>query len=148
MKRATPNLFDFTQFDISEDRGFLPAQDPGERLPQFPALEHLRTELPKLLTARQLRHWINQQEFLMPPEILQDDPETCRSAFRVLSFTAHGYVWEDLHNPAQQLPAVLAVPWCRIAKKLGRPPVLCDLPRIQERVPPIHRCGIIDAVVG
>ncbi|MCZ6800911.1 MAG: hypothetical protein O7F12_10530 [Nitrospirae bacterium] len=124
MKRATPNLFDFTQFDISEDRGFLPAQDPGERLPQFPALEHLRTELPKLLTARQLRHWINQQEFLMPPEILQDDPETCRSAFRVLSFTAHGYVWEDLHNPAQQLPAVLAVPWCRIAKKLGRPPVL------------------------
>lgn len=124
MNQATAKAFDFTQYEISEERGFLPVQDPAERLPQFPVLEHLQTELPKLLTARQLRRWINEQDQLIPDEPLPDEPELYRAAFRVLSFTAHGYVWEDFRHPVDHLPATLAVPLCQMANKLGRPPVL------------------------
>ena len=124
MKHATADVLDLTQFDMSEGRGFLPDKDPVESLPQFPALEHLRTELPKLLATRQLRHWVNEQDMLMPHGMHHDDSEMSRAAFRVLSFAAHGYVWEDPDHVAQQLPAVLAIPWWNMAKKLGRPPVL------------------------
>jgi len=41
----------------------------------------------------------------------------------VLSFIAHAYVWEGA-TPASALPAQLAAPWCALAHKLGRPPIL------------------------
>jgi indoleamine 2,3-dioxygenase len=43
---------------------------------------------------------------------------------RVLSFLGHAYVWEGGASPAPALPALLAVPWCAVARRLGRPPVL------------------------
>ena len=124
MKHATADVLDLTQFDMSEERGFLPDHDPVESLASYPALDHLRTELPKLLAARRFRHWVHEQETMMPAELHHDDPETYRAAFRVLSFAAHAYVWEDPDDVAQRLPAALAIPWWNMAKKLGRPPVL------------------------
>ena len=124
MKHATAGLVDLGQFGISEERGFLPSYDPVEGLPQFPALDHLRKELPKLLAARQFRHWIDTQKSLIPNGLDHDDPEIRRAVFRTLSFAAHGYVWEDPDHPAHQLPAAIAVPWWNLGKKMGRLPVL------------------------
>jgi len=124
MKHDTADVLDLTQFDMSEERGFLPDHDPVESQPQFPGLNHLRTELPKFLAARQFHHWINEQEMLMPDGMHCDDSEMSRAAFRLLSFAAHAYVWEDPDDVAQRLPAVLAIQWWNLAKKLGRPPVL------------------------
>ena len=90
MKQAMVDVLDLTQFDMSVQRGFLPAHDPVESLASYPALDHLRTELPKLLAARRLRHWVNEQEMLMPDGMHHDDSEMSRAAFRVLSFGAHG----------------------------------------------------------
>lgn len=42
---------------------------------------------------------------------------------RVLSFVAHAFVWEGA-TPESALPERLAAPWCALAGKLGRPPIL------------------------
>jgi indoleamine 2,3-dioxygenase len=41
----------------------------------------------------------------------------------VLSYLGHGYVWGET-EPADHVPAAIAVPWCAVAARLGRPPVL------------------------
>ena len=41
----------------------------------------------------------------------------------ILSYIGHAYVW-GAKPAATSIPAVLAVPWHRVATKLGRPPVL------------------------
>nr|ARO50091.1 indoleamine 2,3-dioxygenase [Yamagishiella unicocca] len=45
-------------------------------------------------------------------------------AYLLLSFLAHAYVWCEPGPPPSSLPAVLAVPWVRVAAAVGMPPVL------------------------
>src|SRR5205823_13196520 len=48
-----------------------------------------------------------------------------RPAMLVLSFLGHGYVWANWREKVNvELPPGVAVPWHRVAEKLGRPPVL------------------------
>ncbi|MCC6967448.1 MAG: hypothetical protein IT391_14350 [Nitrospira sp.] len=111
-------------FDLSPDRGFLPATDPLDQLPDEPIVNRIGTELPKLLTARQFRNCIQDRSEIMGA--VPDDwgLDVFRSAMRTLSFAGHAYVWENPDSPADRLPASIAVPWYRIAQQLGRPPVL------------------------
>ncbi|NOS78864.1 MAG: hypothetical protein HOP35_13050 [Nitrospira sp.] len=112
-----------SDYDISPDHGFLP-HDPFEQLPDSPMLNHLGHELPKLLSARMVRQFIDGQRQLLPsiPATWRD--QDYRAAMRILSFAGHGYVWEIPDQPAATLPPQLAQPWYDIALKLGRPPVL------------------------
>jgi indoleamine 2,3-dioxygenase len=41
----------------------------------------------------------------------------------VLSYLGHAYVWGET-DPADHVPATIALPWNAVAKRLGRPPVL------------------------
>jgi indoleamine 2,3-dioxygenase len=50
------------------------------------------------------------------------DAAELRRAMLLLSFLGHAYVWCDTAAP--RIPANLAVPWCTVAERLGRPPVL------------------------
>ncbi|HHO48353.1 MAG TPA: hypothetical protein ENN06_07865 [Desulfobacteraceae bacterium] len=106
----------------SMKRGFLPDHDPLERLPSpFTAWEDAAVELPKLLAGDHLREILTS----LPPfsvDLLASDREIER-AMVLLSYFGHAYVWGQ-GEPAQRLPAVLAVPWHRVAGLLGRPPVL------------------------
>ena len=111
-------------FDLSPDRGFLPATDPLERLPQEPILNQIGTELPKLLSARQVRGVIQDRQDIMGAVADEWGLDVFRSVMRALSFVGHAYVWEDPDHPATRLPACLARPWCQVAQQLGRPPVL------------------------
>ena len=52
------------------------------------------------------------------------DSDAYRCANRILSFAAHGYVWEIPDRPVDHLPSNLAIPWCHVSRNLGRPPVL------------------------
>ncbi|GLC73238.1 hypothetical protein PLESTF_001350500 [Pleodorina starrii] len=45
-------------------------------------------------------------------------------AYLMLSFLAHAYMWCEPGPPPAVLPAVLAVPWVRVAAALDMPPVL------------------------
>ena len=40
-----------------------------------------------------------------------------------LSFISHAYIWGGL-KPEPLLPEVLAGPWVKVAKALGRPPIV------------------------
>ena len=109
---------------MSEQRGFLPVPDPLSSCSLCPDLEWLGGQLPKLLAARQLRNTINTMENLIPGKKDDWTVDTYRYANRILSFAAHGYIWENPDHPLDRLPANLAVPWCEVSRRLGRPPVL------------------------
>jgi len=110
------------EFEINRERGFLPALDPLERLPSpFAPWEEVATSLPKLLVGDYLRETIA----ALPPFVV-DKLAAAREIERamvLLSYLGHAYVWGE-EEPATRLPAVLAVPWHRVAVRLGRPPVL------------------------
>ena len=120
---TTSNQAFFTQFDVNDQRGFLPEHDPLEALtqPEFAAWERAAQTLPKLLASDSLRTII---EAL--PEFntaLLANKRECERAMIILSYLGHSYVFFG-GNTAQTLPARLAKPWHEVAKRLGRPPVL------------------------
>ena len=47
-------------FDLSPERGFLPATDPLEHLPDEPIVNQIGTELPKFLAARHFRQLLDE----------------------------------------------------------------------------------------
>ncbi len=126
MALQKPAPLDLAAFDITPERGFLPRRDPLATLPhRWPAvLNDLAQALPKLLAARQLRAYVDALRESWGNSLGNRDLDELRSAARILSFAGHGYVWEDPHQPADRIPASLAVPWHHVMKKLGRPPVL------------------------
>ena len=123
MRSDHPASLALSDYGISIDQGFLPS-DPLEQLLDSPTLNHLAHELPKLLSARRVRQFIDGQHQLLPsiPTTWRD--QDYRAAMRILSFAGHAYVWETPDQPAATIPPQLARPWHEIALKLGRPPVL------------------------
>ncbi|MEQ1793104.1 MAG: hypothetical protein ABL970_02845 [Nitrospira sp.] len=123
MKSITFTPLSLSDYDISPEQGFLQS-DPLEQLPDSPVLNQLGHELPKLLSARKVREFIDGQRQLLPsiPATWRD--RDYRAAMRILSFAGHAYVWEVPDQPAATLPPQLAQPWYTVALKLGRPPVL------------------------
>ena len=115
--------FSLSNFDISPDLGFLP-HESGEPLPHAPLLNQLGQDLPKLLSARMVRRFVDEHQAMLSvvPSTWREDE--CRTAMRILSFAGHAYVWEVPEQPAAALPKQLAVPWHEVANRLGRPPVL------------------------
>ena len=112
-----------SDYEISPEHGFLPP-DPLSHLPDAPMLNDLGRELPKLLSARTVRRFIDEQPRLLPSIPPTWRTEDYRAAMRILSFCGHAYVWEVPDEPAATLPAQLAQPWHEVAKRLGRPPIL------------------------
>lgn len=107
---------------VSELTGFLPEKAPLLSLPSaFAAWESLASKLPKYLMSDGFRGFV---EGL--PEFPLDQlrtPEEYERAMVLLSYLGHAYVWCG-PKAAERIPAVLAVPWHAVAKRLGRPPVL------------------------
>ena len=124
MKSSGPMRLSLSDFDISPERGFLPTTDPLGHLSDQPVLNQIALELPKLLTARQFRHFIQDRSDVLSTVPANWGLDQLRCAMRTLSFAGHAYVWEDPEHPAARLPASLARPWYEMAQRLGRPPVL------------------------
>ncbi|MEL6382033.1 MAG: indoleamine 2,3-dioxygenase [Cyanobacteria bacterium J06626_18] len=120
MKQNPTDLLSFHQVDPS--RGFLPAEDPLERLPDaFLAWERVADQLPGLLMASQLRQVLAKLPAL-DVQRLEGEAQR-RRAILLLSFFAHGYVWGE-DEPATVLPAGVAIPLWQVAETLGRLPIL------------------------
>jgi indoleamine 2,3-dioxygenase len=103
-------------------RGFLPQQDPCVRLPvEFDALETLAAELPSLLREEKLTEAIASLPQL---DLSSLSTEYEERAMLILSFLAHGALWERRHEEARRVPRTLALPWWFVATRLSRPPVL------------------------
>ena len=113
---------DLKQYDVSAQRGFLPEADPERALPAPLSLwQELASELPKRLAAGRVRSGVR----TLPQFELAAlrSPAEERAAMRALSFLGHAFVWEG-GAPDPVLPRQLAAPWCALARRLGRPPVL------------------------
>ncbi len=116
------DLSDLKRFDVCAERGFLPEQDPLQRLPELYApWEELAADLPRLIPTGRLR-WLLRTLPELPVHDLKTEPEL-RRAMLLLSYLGHAYVWCE-EEPAGAIPAPLAIPWCDVAGRLGRPPVL------------------------
>jgi indoleamine 2,3-dioxygenase len=115
--------FNLSEYEMSPEQGFLP-RDPLSQLPGCPILNDLGSELPKLLSARTVRRFIDEQPRLLPSIPATWRTEDYLAAMRILSFAGHAYVWEIPDLPAVKLPPQLAQPWHEVARRLGRPPVL------------------------
>ncbi|MEN3040720.1 MAG: hypothetical protein ABDH66_04170 [Bacteroidia bacterium] len=110
-------------YDISSERGFLPAQDPVRFLPDgLAAWDEYAYALPKLLVSGRVRHFLRQMPLLDPTSYLQTEAEW-RRAMQALSYLGHAWIWGE-STPSDTLPANIALPWYTVAQRLGRPPVL------------------------
>ena len=115
-------LEDLKCFELTRERGFLPAQDPALELPRaFAPWDELARELPKRLLAGNIRRTLVKLPVLPTESLPAGAP--LRRAMLVLSYLGHGYVWGET-EPSDHVPASIAVPWCAVAARLGRPPVL------------------------
>jgi indoleamine 2,3-dioxygenase len=135
-------LDDLKCFEVSRERGFLPAQDPALELPRgFAVWDDLARELPKRLLAGRIRRALRGLPVLQTESLPAGAP--LRRAMLVLSYLGHGYVWGE-PEPADHVPASIAVPWCAVASRLGRPPVLSyasyalDNWRLLDRARPVE----------
>ena len=115
-------LDDLKCFELTRERGFLPAQDPALELPRgFALWDELARDLPKRLLTGNIRRTLGGLPVLATESLPAGAP--LRRAMLVLSYLGHGYVWGE-SDPADHVPAAIAVPWCAVAARLGRPPVL------------------------
>eukprot|EP00211_Chloroparvula_japonica_P006912 CAMPEP_0119132438 /NCGR_PEP_ID=MMETSP1310-20130426/11837_1 /TAXON_ID=464262 /ORGANISM="Genus nov. species nov., Strain RCC2339" /LENGTH=393 /DNA_ID=CAMNT_0007123073 /DNA_START=16 /DNA_END=1197 /DNA_ORIENTATION=+ len=109
------------EFGLAQGRGFLPKSDPLLRLSlQYEAWETLVAKLPTLLLADRVGEAVESLPQLSTAELLEDELDR---AMMVLSYIAHAYVYET-SPPRASIPAQVAVPWCAVADKLDRPPIL------------------------
>src|SRR5574341_453052 len=106
MRATNVNPLSLSDYEISPEQGFLP-RDPLEDLPDSPTLTRLGHELPKLLSARMVRRFIDDQRTLLPSVPATWRAEEYRAARRILSFAGHAYVWEVPDQPASSLPSQL-----------------------------------------
>lgn len=120
--RANPLRSNFDEFGIHPERGFLPAPDPLELLPEdFSPWDKVARELPKLLITGKVRSHLIELPIL-DAAALRDQRERER-AMMILSFLGHAYVWGETEI-VTTIPACLAVPWYQVSRLLDRPPVL------------------------
>ncbi len=121
-------------FDITEETGFLPSEDPLVRfeLDTHPpelrsylaAFDELGKKLPDLLEGCEARLQI--EALPAPPDGLFDelnDREVLRLCL-LSGFFASGYVNQFDSEPVDRLPEGVAIPLYRTSKRLGRKPML------------------------
>ena len=111
-------------FDVSQECGFLPTIPAASvQLPEaFIELQQTAALLPKLLTTGKIRRAIaNLPEVNLERETINEIQ--LRRLMQVYSYLTHAYVWGELDS-IKVLPRNIAVPFERIARQLGRPPIL------------------------
>ena len=127
MDSRVPAL-DIQGFGISRARGFLPERNPIAGLPsRLHCWSKFYGKFPKYLATGSLREAVRN----MPVVDLSDfggsevEDAHVESVMSFFSFLGHAWVYENWRQePEKRIPKCIALPWCQIAKKLGRPPVL------------------------
>jgi indoleamine 2,3-dioxygenase len=113
------------KFDVDPITGFLPSEDPLQRLPyaRYHLWEDLGDDLPKLLGARlgQARSPLEQLPVLSTDKLVTD--AELKRAHLLLCLFAHAYVWGGT-TPKDTIPAGIAKPLWEVSERLGIPPVL------------------------
>ena len=115
-------MLNFADYDVSPERGFLPAEDPLLSLPApFAEWDRLSAELPYLVLTGRVRSTLSN---LKTPDLDQlTTPAELERAMLIISALGMAYIWAE-QPEINMLPANIAVPWAALAEKLGRPPMI------------------------
>lgn len=110
-------------YNIDSINGFLPGTPPLQSLPaQFNNWEQLAAEFSQLLNAGIFRSRAESMPVIDDISALKSPLELER-AMLLLSCFGHGFVWQG-YESAGYVPESIAIPWTRVAERLGRPPTL------------------------
>lgn len=111
-----------TRYAIDPRTGFIPATDPIARLPDdYLAWEALVPDMSALIRSDRLRDSLSRLP-LLNPLALDSEPERER-ALLLLTVFANAWVWAG-REPNLELPQQIAIPLCKIAELLDRPPIV------------------------
>lgn len=121
-----PNTLNLHDYDVTPERGFLTPHDMAAvTLPDdFAPIVHARVMMPGWITSGRCRTFMN-----LLPQIDMDRhlPGLSDAQLRMLmvhySFIVQAYVWGEA-EAAQRLPKNLAVPYCKLAERIGQFPLL------------------------
>lgn len=114
-------LPELRRYDVDPVRGFLPPEDPLDRLPAgFEPWDELAPKVPALLDAKRFRASIDAMPVLDPSRL--EEPRARERAMLLLSVFANAYVWESA-PPALRIPRPLGRPLWWLSERLGRPPI-------------------------
>lgn len=109
-------------FGVSRERGFVPAQDPLDRLPPaFQPWDEAIAALPALIMNFTVRRRVTELPEL-PVDDLHSEGELER-AMTILCALTMAHVWTG-DTPDFTLPRNIAVPLVDVAKRIGRPPIV------------------------
>jgi indoleamine 2,3-dioxygenase len=113
---------------IFGERGFLPARDPVPAFradSKFSVLDEIGRDLPSLLEDPGFRDYARRLKIPeCPDHIDQDRLPELRLYYVRVGFLASAYINQVSQPKATTLPANLAVPLCKVATLLRRPPIL------------------------
>jgi indoleamine 2,3-dioxygenase len=108
-------------YGISEEYGFL-SEKIATKLPiEYQEWENIATDFQALINANSLRDKLDDMRLIAEPAF--KTKAEWERAMLLLSFFGHAYVfgWND---PVNELPVSIAIPWTKVADKLGRKPIL------------------------
>ena len=112
-------------FEVSPDRGFLPADDPiftfGEEADKdLRELESLGAQIPELLQSHKLRESVRRIKLIRPDIFRHLDRRTLLMAIRIYAFLASAYVHQIDEPKVKHIPKNVAVALYDLSKKAGR----------------------------
>ena len=109
---------------------FLPSKDPLIKYKttskSLNLISEISEQLPKLLLTGSVHNTINKlknNDLSVDKVIANNDLREIRLAMVHISFIAHSFIWGS-ETPSKILPEVIAKPWVKLSKILGRPPIL------------------------
>ena len=113
-------------FDMSEKTGFIPSKTPLTTLPPyFKKWEEVVNELSKLLREKRLRQVVNKLPALDFSENTLKTTEEWQRALVMLCGLTQGYLWQEGQDGVpSKIPSVLAIPFDRVSRYFGLPPVM------------------------
>ncbi|MDV3293664.1 MAG: indoleamine 2,3-dioxygenase, partial [Nitrososphaerales archaeon] len=122
---STVSTLSLDRYEMSGERGFLPASDPvwtfGEGADSnLEYLERLGEQLPELLEGHKLRGIIDAMKPVEEGAFRGlDGPHTVMAA-RIYAFLTSAYVHQLDEPKAKEIPKSLALPFAHLSKELGR----------------------------
>lgn len=119
-------MFRIEDYDVTPDRGFLSPHNMDEVTlpPVFNPIIEAGKKLSDFITAGRVHHFLKQvPEIDMDAELPKLNDAQLRMLMVHYSFIVQSYVWGE-KNVGTHLPRNLAVPYCKLADKIGQFPLL------------------------
>ena len=130
-------------YGISRETGFIPSYDPSRQLNGvFEEWEELARQVPRFIAEKTFRMRAGQLK-VIPEEAIDfaSEREWWR-AYVVITYICQAYIWsEGDKGVVDVLPRHLAVPWCRVSRHLGVPPIITHSTCLFNWKGDIYQCG-------